>query len=156
MRAARPPLGALIMTDEAAEIARLTDAQRAVMISIHGGFGVGDLFRPDEGDSHAVFTALHKLGLLGRERLGDMPMAYWLTDAGFDARAALLQRRDDDDICACAHYRSEHFESGPCTHNDEHNAPGCQSFRLACSAGDMREAEAEWMDYRCQRGDGDA
>lgn len=47
------------------------------------------------------------------------------------------------DICACGHDREEHSPEGVCS---EYHAPKpCTSFRLACTAADMAESEAEWQ-----------
>lgn len=81
--------------EERARIAAIADglseSMRELLASVYSGFGVGDQFRPDEGERHAVYLALHRLGLFGRFRFGDMPTSYWLTNDGEAVRAYLKE-----------------------------------------------------------------
>lgn len=66
---------------------KLTEAQRMRIAAVHPRFDVGDLWRPDEGESHQPYAAMTRLGLLTRERMGDFPTVYSLTDLGIAVRA---------------------------------------------------------------------
>lgn len=79
--------------DQIAEIAaKLSDAGRRAMQSIHGDFTVGQRFRLDEGDHHAPYTALAKRGLLNKERIGGWHTTYALTPLGLALRQYLKEQ----------------------------------------------------------------
>jgi hypothetical protein len=73
--------------------AGLSEAQREALTGIHPGFCVGDRFRLDEGEHHAPYTALVKLGFLDRLRIGGHYTTYALTESGLRLRAHLIQEQ---------------------------------------------------------------
>lgn len=77
--------------DIAAVAGKLTKLARDQLASIHPRFGVKDIWRPEEGESHAPYTAMVRLGILGKERSGDFPTVYWLTELGVQVKAHLLE-----------------------------------------------------------------
>lgn len=76
--------------------ARLTDKQRDLLLSVAPSLLDGDYFRPDEGESHAVFAALHRIGIFGRARHGDMPTVYWVQPLGAMVRQHLARAQGED------------------------------------------------------------
>ena len=72
--------------------AGLSEAQRGCLLAIHGGFGVGKIFRLDEGEHHAPYTALAKAGVLEKSRPGNFHTIYWLTDLGMQVRRILSEQ----------------------------------------------------------------